>query len=572
MATEESHPTVTVGPHQALLTAQATPTIVTVPNHHVVVPGPTLAPATTATPSPSTGHQAHPTSATGAAPTVPIESTATTAGSTSDRLYVFELTLAYPTDALTNPWEDVSVSATFTAPSGMTTKVSGFYDDRGSYKIRFAPTEPGVYRYVATISGPTAASPMTGSFVAPESVRRGFVRVSRSNPYRLVFDDGTFFDALGLNDCWGPAPGRPDRLGTNNFIAAGEAVDADTYFATYAAAGFNLLRWDSGNCSFPVGADISTSGNTYSVDDGKLLDQLLQSATGHGFRVMFGAFGVPAYPDAADHPDERKALAHYFDYLIARYGAYVDVWDLTNETDPSNLPDSWLRFAAAYFHAHDPYHHLVTNSYPRDDDWTYLDLRSPHAYQQTTTSNADFEAIDAVSAFKKGDRPVVFGEFGNQHCNWDATSALRMRLRLWATFFDEAALVFWNSSAGQNYCPGGSANEYLGPEERGYTRVFHDFTHDLDPASHMVQVAPSEASVRGYGLRSPTMFLAYFHHFSDDASTISTSFAIDVPIKGIASWIDPASGRTIATESVEPGPQTLTTPSFSVDLALKIHP
>jgi len=541
-----------------------------IPPHDVTVPGPTLAPASAETPSPVTsvqpGHGAVPTAAISSA----VKS-ATATATTANRRYVFELNVTYPTDQLANPWEDVTVSAAFTAPSGATTRVSGFYFDRGTYKVRFAPTEPGVYRYVATISGPTAIAPVSGSFEAPESVKQGFVRVSTSNPTRLVFDDGTFFDALGLNDCWGADPARPNRIDPKNYIASGDAVDVDTYFATYAAAGFNLLRLDSSNCWLPVGARLSKDGNTYSIVNGMLVDQLLQSATEHGFRVMFRTFNDPPYPDAADHPDEQKVLDSYFDYLIARYGAYVDIWELTNETDPSNLPDSWLRYAAGYLHAHDPYHHLVTNSNPRDGDWTYLDLRSPHSYLQSTVANADLDGAGEVSRFARGDRPVVFGEAGNWDCNWDPTSATRLRLRLWSTFFAGGALVFWNSSAYKTYCHTGSANQYLGPEERGYTRVFADVTRDLDPRAQAVKIEPSSSGVRGYGLRSPTMFLAYFHHFSSDTPTISTSFAADVPVQGTASWIDPATGQTIATRPVEPGRQTLTTPPFAVDLALRIQ-
>lgn len=542
--------------------------------------------ASTAHPSRLAAHSlvGHPTSTGPLNPHHAVASHPTAAGSDSpaggafqsdaaeNGVGVFELTLPYPTDALPNAWESATVSATFTAPSGTTTRVNGFYYDRGAYKVRFAPSEPGTYQYVATINGPTDVPPVAGTFEAPATAAKGFVRVSPRDSTRLVFDDGSFFNALGLNDCWGKDPAQEDRLGQRNFIAAGEAVDADTYFATYAQAGFNLLRWDSGNCSFPVGASLSGSGNTYSTIDGKLADQLLQSATRNGFRVMLGAFMDPDYPDAADHPDEQQAVQRYLDYLVARYGAYTDIWELTNETSPSDLPDSWLRFAAAYLHAHDPYHHLVTNSYPRDGDWTYLDLRSPHSYLQSTPQNADRDYASDVSQYKDGNLPIVFGEAGNETCNWDQTSALRLRLRLWSTFFSAGELVFWNSSGNKVYCPNGAANAYLGPEERGYTRVFQEFTRDLDLPAQMVTIEASGAGVRGYGLRSPTMFLAYLHHFSSHSATISTQINVDVPVRGTATWIDPATGQTIATQPVDPGPQSLTSPPFTIDLVLRIRP
>jgi len=201
----------------------------------------------------------------------------------------------------------------------------------------------------------------------------------------------------------------------------------------------------------------------------------------------------------------------------------------------------------------------------------YLDLRSPHSYVQSSATYADLDAAGDVSRFKNGGVPVLFGEAGNEVCNWDATSALRMRLRIWSTFFNEGELVFWNSSFKKNYCHNGSANLYIGPEERGYTRVFQDFTRGMDPRAAMVKIEPSGAGVRGYGLRSPTMFLAYLHHFAGDPPTVSTRFQADVPIEGTATWIDPATGQTLATAPVDPGPQWINSPPFAVDVALRIR-
>lgn len=488
----------------------------------------------------------------------------------TDQHFVFELTLTYPTGGLANPWEDAKARATFTSPAGKTTTVQGFYFDRDTYKVRFAPVEPGTYDYVATVTGPTGTTARSGSFEAPAGVQKGFVQVASNNPYRLVFADGSFFNLLGLDDCWYPDPNQPDHLSARNFVAAGDAVDLNTYFTTYASAGFNLLRLDLGNCGFSVATSLSPSGNTYDFNGGKLGDQLLQTATRDGFRIMLGAHLKPNDLNAATNPDQQKAIERYLDYLIARYGAYVDVWELTNESDPTNVPDTRLRFAADYLRGHDPYHHLITNSFPRDGDWSYLDVRSPHAYPGTTPSDADAQMTDLATEAKVGGRPVIFGEFGNRGCNWDSTSALRARLQIWSAFFDEVSIVFWNTSLKKDYCPQGPGNEYLGPEERGFTRVLQDFTRGADPRARIVAIAPTNEGVRGYGLRSPTTFLAYFHHFADHTQAVTTRFTLDVPISGTATWIDPASGDVVKRERVGAGQRTLTTPAFTVDLALRI--
>ncbi|MGH2461319.1 MAG: DUF5060 domain-containing protein, partial [Chloroflexota bacterium] len=510
-----------------------------------------------------------PPRATGA-PSGAATASPTPNGSAVERYGVFELTLPYPTASLNNPWEDARVSATFTAPSGKPVTVEGFYYDTGLYKVRFAPTELGRYTYSATIQGPTPFAPRTGGFDVIPSARQGFVHPSNGDPERLVFADGTLFNGLGLQDCFGPTQPNGDVLTTRNFIDVGDVVDSDAYFATYARAGFNLLRWSINNCNFPIAGRITTDGNTYLVNQGKLGDQLLQVATRHGFHVMLTFFMDPPYPDAATNPAEQRAIERYVDYAMARYGAYTDIWELTNETDPSSAPDSWLRFVVDYVHQHDPEHRIVTNSNPRDGDAAYLDARSPHWYYSESPLDGGLSMADTIKNFRVNGKPVIFGELGNSTCNWEPTSALLMRVRLWSAFFNDGVVVFWNSSGAKNYCKNGASNEYLGPEERGYTRVLQGFTAKVDPRVVAIPLAISNQQVRGWGLGSPTLVLAYLHHFTSDANAVTTNVQVTVPLAGTATWIDPATGKVLATAPVQPGTVNLTTPPFAIDLALRI--
>src|SRR5438067_12719591 len=55
-------------------------------------------------------------------------------------------------------------------------------------------------------------------------------------------------------------------------------------------------------------------------------------------------------------------------YMIARYGADVDVWELVNENGSASawpaVPKPFLASFAAFLKSADPYQHLVTTSYP----------------------------------------------------------------------------------------------------------------------------------------------------------------------------------------------------------------
>jgi len=65
--------------------------------------------------------------------------------------------------------------------------------------------------------------------------------------------------------------------------------------------------------------------------------------------------------------------------------------------------------------------------------------------------------------------------------------------------------------------------------------------------------------------------LGYFHHFSDHDTPIQTTVTLPIPRSGTASWIDPTTGTTLSSAPVTAGMQTLKTPDFVVDLALKIR-
>jgi hypothetical protein len=166
---------------------------------------------------------------------------------------------------------------------------------------------------------------------------------------------------------------------------------------------------------------------------------------------------------------------------------------------------------------------------------------------------------------------VIIGEQGNSGQNWDERSAVRMRLRAWTTFFAEGTLIFWNTSGTKDY-RAGSANMYLGPEERGYLRVLQRFTQGFDRRARIVPVDVSApTNVRGYALSGPRQFGAYLHAFRNPAApTTGVRLTIQAVSPGSATWVDPAGGRVLARRAIKRGTQQLTVPPFVVDVALKI--
>jgi hypothetical protein len=488
-------------------------------------------------------------------------------GATVGRYDPFELTLAYPSAALSNPWEQVTVTATVTAPSGKMLSFDGFYYDVDTYKVRFAPAELGAYHYDVSVSGPSGPQTMSGDFTAVASANHGFLRVHPTHPYRLIFEDGSIANAIGLNDCWG--------LGLTGSIDVGEKVDLDTYMNTYGdgGGGFNVFRWNPANCSFDVMATMTAAGNTYLIPEGKAGDQLLASAHAHGMHVMYTFFHLQQW-GGINNPALADATKRAMRYAMARYGAYVDVWEVSNETTTGTLSDALLKQFADYVRAQDPYRRLVTNSWERASDWTMLDARSPHSNDYT---DAVDEEKTMTNNFTTG-VPVIKGEIYNTGSfNWDATSEVRMRYYAWSSFMGGLVDIYWNMSFKKGGTGAGSVspNMYIGPLQRGFIAELQKLTAGVDPDVLPTTITYSLASgasgsTQAHALSSSTMLLAYVYRGTGLSAT-TAKITVDVPVNGEATWNDPATGAVLTQASVSSGPQTLTSPSFSEDIVLTVR-
>jgi len=122
-----------------------------------------------------------------------------------------------------NPYDpdQIDLRLDLTTPSGKRLSIPAFYyqpfeRDRkprgrrptewlypageGEWRARFAPTEPGEYRCVAVLrdrAGQAKSPPVT--FTCRAAKGKGYVRVSRTDPRYLEFDDGTPFFPVGQN-------------------------------------------------------------------------------------------------------------------------------------------------------------------------------------------------------------------------------------------------------------------------------------------------------------------------------------------------------------------------------------
>jgi len=509
---------------------------------------------------------------------------------------VYEQTINWSSKGYSNPWEAVTLKAVFTSPTQKTFNIDGFYYDVDTWKLRFAPNEEGTWTWDATISDRTNTKVFSGSFIVTNSANHGFVRQNPNNVYRWVFDDGTPYYPIGFGDCIS-APGKPDDLSLKWGMDCQHGIDTDTFLGTYSAAGCNIFRISVNNCAPDLWSKIDPSGNVYLIPEGKIYDTLVQKLRQYNFRIFFDMMGWAKKKSLfLKNPTTQQldAIKRYVRYIVARYGAYVDFWELMNESHADSV---WYDTIGSYLHHICPYHHPISTSWQKPKE-KQIDIVSPHFYYKEADGTSDIYIIGLAwynSVVKEGEtggllhyksygKPVIVGEIGNSGCNWDPTSAIRMRVRLWTAFFWEGTLIFWNTSSSKNY-RNECANLYMGPEERGYIKVLRDFTNGISTQVTMVTTAslnwdkgniPNSQpdKVRAYGLISPTEYYAYVHayatNYSSPVATSGVYITISPQSAGVATWYSPADGSILGTQDVLVGTQSILVPDFVIDAALKI--
>jgi Domain of unknown function (DUF5060) len=524
------------------------------------------------------------------------------ASSEVPRYDIFELSVDH-NGVYSNNFFDVDLDAKFRSPTGIEHRIKGFFYGGHLWKVRFRPDEVGTWTYFYSFTGTGGfRRQASGMFRCLPSGEAGPVRRNPENAFRWVFASGKAFFPVGLQDCIYLDGDRNRNIGIDGESRnqSGRRVSWDEYFSIYGKAGFNLFRFSQKNCSYLLMDGL----DDYRVAESIATDDLLSAAHEHGFRVMFGFFGyhgrqqsetrainilertmndaLGKRTEAIQNPEDRDLVGkeeRFVAYCVARWGVYADFWELLNERKAS---DSWTTLMADYVRSVDPDHKPISTSWEKAE-LPSIDINAPHWYESENELSSDLRVQQMATKWKQAGKPVIVGEQGNGGMNWDPRSAIRMRIRVWTALFQEISLVFWNTSwskagmFGGRYTPGGAANIYLGPEERGYIRVLQDFSSRLDSGIRKVSVATTSSSqVRAYGLVSAKSAAVYLHHTTThetrvEDATVRCDFLPIFRQVWEGEWIDPGTGNVISRVTTSRGSSALQVPPFKVDIALFVH-
>ena len=247
-----------------------------------------------------------------------------------------------------NPYRDVNVEAIFSGPGGMQLVRPAYWDGGSTWRVRFAPTQPGRwhYRIASDQQADEGLSGITGELECVEEAsslaiyRHGFLRKEPGGRH-LAHADGTPFFWLG-DTHWRFAWESWDESNKPGWTSQFRGM-----VDKRAAQGFTIYQCNL--MSFAATSPCWMPGKEYQMVDVTYFQTVVEPRMAyiaeHG---LVNALGLGWFM-AVDA--DTAGLARFARYIVARYGSYPMVWTLGGEVagyDPAlrqQRVDSWRQVA-----------------------------------------------------------------------------------------------------------------------------------------------------------------------------------------------------------------------------------
>jgi len=257
--------------------------------------------------------------------------------------------------AYADPFRDVSLAAAFTGPAGRTVTCPGFHDGGTTWKVRFVPDRPGIWRYAVTFSDGSKGA--AGRFRCVRGGIPGLVDTYEANPTWFGFRGG------------GAVLVRSFHVGDRFFAGNWPAARRKAFLDWAGRQGYNMLSV----ASHYLNRDQSGRGRGWDTPDlwpldpaeWRRMEAILDDLARRRILVypFAGLFG-----QGSDFPTARADQELYVRTVVARIGPYWNV--LFNVAGPEPLikarqfrhamgPDDVNRLGALIARL-DPFEHLLS--------------------------------------------------------------------------------------------------------------------------------------------------------------------------------------------------------------------
>jgi len=512
-----------------------------------------------------------------------------------------------------NPFLDICVNALFTGPDGATIAREAYWDGGHSYKISFAPTQIGTWKYSLSAPADSGLDRISGELNCEEYTgnlaiyKHGFLRVSDDN-YSLCYNDGTPFFWLG-DTHWGFVSGEkwdesnhPKMSSMFKGMVDRRTAQKFTVYQTNLRSEPRMGATHYWSDDKPLGElpDVEFYQNVVDKRFKYIADAGLVNAL--GFAWGMSVIGQQAL---------QNNLARY---IVARYGAYPMVWTLAGEVAGYSegprqaLIDGW-REVALLVEKLDGYNQLQTAHYTNERPFAnYYNNESWYDFTLNQAGHGDFPI--SLKHFKEyrtnyPAKPFIESESLYEYCSTLEENGKRlctadmlrrvayMSVQLGGCGYTYGAQGIWDTvyEKPDPTAPKGFFNVFNaygiawfeaidapGGYQMTHMRDFYEATHfeTMRPAPELLTFKSPFRDEALFGMYAPMLtsnsdrstIVAYFTASSREGSSI-TGLRDGVYS---AEWFDPRTGKYISIDDInsEGGLYEIPTRPESNDFLLKL--
>lgn len=352
-------------------------------------------------------------------------------------------------------YDQVRVYCTFTGPNNEQVEVDGFFmeeytlntngslaPDGEGFKVRFSPSSIGTWSYQVSAkdsNGVTAQQPATFQVVASTNpMARGFVKTGATN--YLELDNGEQYIPIGENICWENNNPYQDYKKWLDSLSN----NGGNFFRLWHAHWGLGIEWKNNWGGFGGLLDYQQVNSRYQ-------DWLFDYCQEKGIYVMLclqhhGPVSTQVNPNWNDSPynianggpcqstaqffsdeEAKRVTKNRYRYIVARWGYSQSImsWELFNEVEWTDNFASvrqdvmlWHGEMASYLKSIDPYQHLVTTSFAKEENdpliWGMTDFDFTQTHHYTGAANLERVLAGSVRDYlDEYGKPTLTGEFGN---------------------------------------------------------------------------------------------------------------------------------------------------------------
>ncbi|WP_020533078.1 DUF5605 domain-containing protein [Flexithrix dorotheae] len=335
------------------------------------------------------------------------------------------LELSFQAEELEDTYSTPPLSGIFTH-NGESREIDGFYDGNGNYKLRFMPSDNGLWTYKITSEIDSLNGKEGGiNCIAPSSENHGKVEVQDS--YHFVYSDGENYFPFGTT--------------LYAWFWQGEDLEEQT-LQTLSENAFNKVRM----CVFPKnykycqneppmypflrGSDGQFDYNKINYEYFQHYDRRIAQLLEMGIEADVILFHPYDYVGWGFSRMGEEANKKYLRYIMARLGAYRNIWwSMANEYQLMDdfSEEDWEELGQ-FVKNNDPYHHLISI---HNANSGFYDFTRPWI----THASIQVKDVEPLNEWREDyGKPIVADEVGyegNIPDVWGNLSAEELMYKFW---------------------------------------------------------------------------------------------------------------------------------------------